>query len=135
MICRAAVGLQDEARLKKADTPALVVTSPPYAGVHVLYHRWQVEGRRETPAPYWLAALSDGHGASHYTFGSRTKFGLDSYFKNIEMAFASVRQVVGPDTLVAQLVAFSDAASQLPSLLIRHAERRVSRNPRHDCLG
>jgi hypothetical protein len=32
---------------------SLVLTSPPYPGVHVLYHRWQVDGRRETPAPYW----------------------------------------------------------------------------------
>ena len=27
----------------------LIVTSPPYPGVHVLYHRWQVRGGRETP--------------------------------------------------------------------------------------
>jgi hypothetical protein len=33
----------------------LVVTSPPYPGLHILYHRWQVNGRRETPAPYWIA--------------------------------------------------------------------------------
>jgi hypothetical protein len=37
----------------------LVVTSPPYPGIHVLYHRWQVDGRRETPAPYWIAACND----------------------------------------------------------------------------
>ncbi len=30
--------------------PRLIVTSPPYHGVHILYHRWQVDGRRETPA-------------------------------------------------------------------------------------
>ena len=26
----------------------LVLTSPPYPAVHVLYHRWQVKGRKET---------------------------------------------------------------------------------------
>ena len=36
-------------------SPKLIITSPPYPGVHVLYHRWQVNGRRETPAPYWIA--------------------------------------------------------------------------------
>ena len=35
---------------------SLVVTSPPYPGVHVLYHRWQVDGRRETAAPCLLCA-------------------------------------------------------------------------------
>jgi hypothetical protein len=44
--------------------PKLVVTSPPYPGLHVLYHRWQVQGRRETPAPFWIAACQDGQGAS-----------------------------------------------------------------------
>ena len=29
----------------------LVVTSPPYPGIHMLYHRWQVDGRKETDAP------------------------------------------------------------------------------------
>jgi hypothetical protein len=36
------------------DRPRLVFTSPPYPGVHVLYHRWQCFGRKETPAPYWI---------------------------------------------------------------------------------
>ena len=42
--------------------PKLVVTSPPYPGVHVLYHRWQVLGRRETAAPYWITESNDGQG-------------------------------------------------------------------------
>jgi hypothetical protein len=44
----------------------LVVASPPYPGIHMLYHRWQVDGRRETPAPYWLTNCQDGKGASYY---------------------------------------------------------------------
>ena len=56
--------------------PKLILTSPPYPGVHVLYHRWQVLGRRETPAPYWIADIRDGHGASYYTMGSRSALGL-----------------------------------------------------------
>ncbi len=35
----------------------LILTSPPYPGVHVLYHRWNVRGRRETPAPFWIACV------------------------------------------------------------------------------
>ncbi len=53
---------------KRAD---LVVTSPPYPAVHVLYHRWQILGRRESPAPYWLTNSSDGHGASYFTIVHR----------------------------------------------------------------
>ena len=53
----------------------LVVTSPPYPGVHVLYHRWQVGGRAETPMPYWLADQRDGLGPKHYTMGGRSAVG------------------------------------------------------------
>ena len=63
--------------------PKLVLTSPPYPGVHMLYHRWQIFGRRETPAPYWIAALRDGYGESHYTMGGRSALGLRKYFDTL----------------------------------------------------
>jgi len=117
LLCRSAAGLETESRLKNMPKPTLVVTSPPYPAVHILYHRWQVQGRRETPAPYWLAALRDGHPASHYTCGSRSPLGLENYFRNVEECFRSVRQVVAQDAVLVQLVAFSDAESQLPRYL------------------
>ena len=85
--------------------------------MHVLYHRWQVGGRRETPAPYWFIGAKDGRGASYYTLGSRTPLGLRNYFNSITAAFRSVRAMVHPDALVVQLVAFSDVESQLPRYL------------------
>jgi integrase len=64
-----AVGTRDV--VSRSAPLRLILTSPPYLGVHILYHRWQVRGRRETPAPFWLAGCPDGHGASYYTFASR----------------------------------------------------------------
>jgi len=101
--------------------PRLVLTSPPYPGVHVLYHRWQVGGRRETPAPYWLADLRDGHGESFYTLGGRSRKGLETYFVELTNTFGSLHKLVDPDALVVQLVAFSDPDMQLPAFL--HAMR------------
>jgi len=117
LLCRSTAGLETESKLTEFAKPQLVVTSPPYPAVHILYHRWQVQGRRETPAPYWLASLKDGHAASHYTFGSRSVLGLDNYFRNVEECFASVHRIVSPEAWVVQLVAFSDAESQLPRYL------------------
>ena len=97
--------------------PKLVITSPPYPGVHVLYHRWQVLGRRETPAPYWIAGIQDGHGESYYTMGSRSELGLRNYFAGISAAFSNLRNIVDPDTTVVQLVSFSDTVAQLPIYL------------------
>lgn len=97
--------------------PKLILTSPPYPGVHVLYHRWQVSGRRETPAPYWLADLRDGHGESFYTLGGRSKKGIEIYFTQLSEIFRNVRQIINPGSLVVQLVAFSDPEIQLPAFL------------------
>jgi hypothetical protein len=46
--------------------PSLVVTSPPYPGVYVLYHRWKVRGRKESAVPFWLANCDDGQGQAYY---------------------------------------------------------------------
>ena len=96
---------------------ALVVTSPPYPGVHVLYHRWQVGGRSETALPYWIADQRDGLGPKHYTMGGRSLIGVDRYFRLVEDAWTSVRRLLRPGAMVVQLVAFTDAATQMPRYL------------------
>ncbi len=95
----------------------LVVTSPPYPGVHVLYHRWQVGGRTETPMAYWLAGANDGLGPKHYTMGGRSSIGEESYFRGIRETWSSVLRLLRDDALVLQLVAFTDAETQLPRYL------------------
>jgi hypothetical protein len=118
LLHRSAVGVDDDPALLAIDTrPRLVLTSPPYPGVNVLYHRWQYRGRRETPAPYWIANVPDGYGASFYTGGSRTPTGEQNYFDMITKAFRSVARLLAPDGNVVQLVGFSNAAEQLPAYL------------------
>lgn len=92
----------------------LVVTSPPYPGVHVLYHRWQIKSRRETPAPYWIIGESDGLPPKSYTMGSRTPYGEDQYFCQLTEVFRALRPLLADDCLVAQLIAFSNRDRQLP---------------------
>ena len=67
---RSAAGLEDDERLEEMGTPRLILTSPPYPGVHVLYHRWQVDGRKEAPLPFMIANKLDGAGSSYYTMGT-----------------------------------------------------------------
>lgn len=107
-------GLWKNRDMKK---PRLVITSPPYPNVSVLYHRWQVNGRRETPAPYWIADRQDGHGYSYYTMGSRTPTGVNNYFRNIEDTFTHIHQLLDINALVVQLISFSDLPNQLPRYL------------------
>jgi len=95
----------------------LVVTSPPYPGVHVLYHRWQVNSRKETAAPFWLAGLRDGNSEAYYTLGGRSAHGQLEYFNRLRTVFKSIRDYVSDDVLVIQLVAFADLDRHLPEYL------------------
>lgn len=118
LLHRNAVGLEKDRRLRSTiGRPRLVLTSPPYPAVHVLYHRWQYRGRRETPAPYWIANVADGFGPKYYCGGSRTPTGLRKYFNMIVDAFSSIARVMHPEGRVVQIVGFSDVKSQMPAYL------------------
>ena len=116
-LSRSVIGVEKEEQLASHFPPALILTSPPYPGVHVLYHRWQVQGRRETPAPFWIVGSPDGNGASYYTFGDRKQRGLASYYELLLRAYRSLARISDANTLMVQLVAFSDPSWQLPKLL------------------
>ncbi len=130
LLNRSAVGLENDPAVRElAVRPRLVFTSPPYPSVHVLYHRWQYRGRKETAAPYWIADVQDGAGEAYYTGGSRTPTGLRNYFAMITAAFKSVRSVIADDGLVVQLIGFSDIATQLPRYLQAMEEAGFSEVP------
>ncbi len=98
-------------------SPKLVLTSPPYPGVHVVYHRWQIFGRKETPAPFWIANSLDGHGLTYYAMGNRQQKGLTDYYSNIKESFYSISKICDKNTVVAQIIAFSNIEWQLPKYL------------------
>lgn len=112
-----AMGLERNEAARELGHPKLVVCSPPYPGMHVLYHRWQVSGRKETPIPYWIAGCTDGKGPSFYTMGGRRESGQQRYFREIGEAFSSLARLMSRDTTVVQLVSFSCARVQLPMFL------------------
>ncbi len=102
---------------KEGRKAKLIVTSPPYPGVHVLYHRWQVDGRRETPAPYWIAQRTDGQGSSYYCFGDRRGHETGVYFDKALETLKAIRRVIADDGLMVQLIAFSRPERDLPRYL------------------
>ena len=125
---RSVIGLEEEAQITDKGPPSLVLTSPPYPGVHVLYHRWQVRGRKETPAPFWIAGAWDGHGESYYTFGNRKESDLSHYFNTALASFESITRIINKRTKVIQLVAFSNPEWQLPRYLKMMEGRRLQRD-------
>lgn len=95
----------------------LVITSPPYPGVHVLYHRWQVDGRKETPAPYWIANKLDGKGGAYYNFGERQRQHQDDYFAESLKTLHGIRAVMKNGAPIIQVLAFADPRKHLPRYL------------------
>lgn len=112
-----AIEIPNEKKLKSLSPPKLVLTSPPYPGIHVVYHRWQIHGKRETPAPFWIANSLDGHGLTHYAMGGRKQKGLTGYFSNIQATFSAISQICDRNTLIVQVLAFSEPDWQLPRYL------------------
>lgn len=138
IINRDAREIHADGRIPSSWLPAkLVVTSPPYPGVHVVYHRWQINGRKETPAPFWLANQRDGAGESFYALGRRDEPGLGTYFDRLKDVFASVRSLLSDNAQVFQLVAFSNPTWQLPAFLKAMEEAgfvEVLAEANHECV-
>lgn len=116
VLTQALPGLAERPEVTGAN-PSLILTSPPYPGVYVLYHRWKLLGRREIPAPYWIADRLDGHGLSRYTMGARADPTQRSYFSQLELAFADLARIATPRTTVVQIVGFNDGPEQFQRYL------------------
>jgi hypothetical protein len=116
-LLRSAIGLERCARIRSAPAPRLILTSPPYPGVHVLYHRWQVSGGKETPAPFWIANCMDGQGGAHYTMGGRHSGGVSRFFDQMTRCFRSLASLATEDTVMVQLVGFANPEEQLARYL------------------
>ena len=117
IVNRSAAGLETDYRFARIQSPRLIVTSPPYPGVHVLYHRWQVDGRKEAPLPFMIANRLDGAGSSYYTMGDRKHAELKTYFENIRASMSSATALADDNTIIVQMVAFSDVSWQLDRYL------------------
>jgi DNA modification methylase len=118
LLCGDSSRLHRQRIWKSKPAPKLVVTSPPYLGVHVLYHRWQILGRKESSAPYWIAGRADGHSGVFYTFADRRSKSPSKYLTRLQQCFSSVAAICTEKTFVAQLVAFTDADLHLPLYLL-----------------
>ncbi|MCX5915050.1 MAG: DNA methyltransferase [Deltaproteobacteria bacterium] len=85
----------------------LVVTSPPYPGVHVLYNRWQVHGRRETDLPFRLLGYNSSRAASFYTLGTRNSHeASENYQDQMGRVLSSIYELMAPGAVFAQVIAF-----------------------------
>lgn len=103
----------------------LAITSPPYPGVHVLYTKWQLRGRKESNLPSFIVG-AEVKPESHWTMGKRAN-GDEQYFEKIESVISEVGKVLKSDSLFVQLVGFSNAKVQLPRYVELHEQNGFER--------
>lgn len=99
------------------EKPKLVITSPPYIGVNILYHQWQVNGRKRTRTPFWIINSLDGQGSGHYTFGYHQNHAKKTYFEIAKKVFTAIHASIHDDGIVVQLVGFSNPKKYLEKYL------------------
>jgi len=100
--------------LSDAKNVKLVLTSPPYPGMHVLYHRWQYDGRKEIKLPYELLGINDGKFESYYTMGPRRDTLNTKYFENSYLVYSHLNKILPSNTPVVIVIAFPNSDYQLP---------------------
>lgn len=101
----------------KFPRPTLAVFSPPYPGVHVLYPRWQVLGRRETDAPFWLAGVRGDTRETQYTMGRRGVEHTSEYMNLYGPCMEALCERLDDGAHVVQMIGFHDIETQLPPVL------------------
>lgn len=120
---------RSEVRLNKGDTSEellriasessqkydLAISSPPYVGVHVLYAKWQLRGRKETHLPAFIVGASPKP-ESFLTMGTR-KGGEHEYFERMSRVAEGLSMVMKPGSVLVQLVGFSKSQTQLPQYI------------------
>lgn len=89
-----------------------LVTSPPYPGVHMLYGKWQILGRKETRAPQWIVGAKDLLQDSDFTLGPR-RSSEEEYFRAITEVFEATRPLLKDGALSVHMVGFSKPESQV----------------------
>jgi hypothetical protein len=108
--------LNHYAPFANGERATLVITSPPYPGIHILYHRWQVDGRKESPAPYWIAGCEDGRGNAFYNFSDRRREDA-IYFEQSLRTLKAIREVTKDGGIMVQMLAFAEPRHHLTHYL------------------
>jgi hypothetical protein len=73
-----------------------------------------------------IANKLDGAGSSYYTMGNRHYPELKTYFDNIRATMSSIAEIADEDTIIVQMVAFSDLSWQLERYLETMEEAGLS---------
>ena len=89
----------------------LILTSPPYPGIHISYNKWQLHGRRDTKLPYWIMN-SKPPVMTKFTYKGNQSRGLVNYYRYMTKVYLKLKPYCSHNCYIVKLLSFRNKAKE-----------------------
>ena len=89
----------------------LILTSPPYPGIHISYNKWQLHGRRDTKLPYWIMN-SRPPVLTKFTYRGEKSRGLVDYYRYMTKVYLKLKPYCSHNCYIVKLLSFRNKAKE-----------------------
>jgi len=89
----------------------LILTSPPYPGIHISYNKWQLHGRRDTKLPYWIMN-SRPPVLTKFTYRGEKSRGLVDYYRYMTKVYLKLKPYCAHNCYIVKLLSFRKKAKE-----------------------
>jgi DNA modification methylase len=95
----------------KKGTVKLILTSPPYPGIHISYNKWQIHGRRDTKLPYWIMN-SKPPAFTKFSYRGEKARGLNDYYSYMTKVYLKLKPYCSDNCHIVKLLSFRNKAKE-----------------------
>lgn len=89
----------------------LILTSPPYPGIHISYNKWQLHGRRNTKLPYWIMNRRPPV-LTKFTYRREKSRNLVNYYRNMTKVYLKLKPYCSHNCYIVKLLSFRNRAEE-----------------------
>jgi len=89
----------------------LILTSPPYPGIHISYNKWQLHGRRDTKLPYWIMN-SRPPVLTKFTYRGEKSRRLVDYYRYMTKVYLKLKPYCAYNCYIVKLLSFRNKAKE-----------------------
>jgi len=83
----------------------LILTSPPYPGIHISYNKWQLHGRRDTKLPYWIMN-SRPPVLTKFSYRGEWSRNLVDYYRYMTKVYLKLKPYCSHNCYIVKLLSF-----------------------------
>lgn len=83
----------------------LILTSPPYPGIHISYNKWQLHGRRDTKLPYWIMN-SRPPVLTKFSYRGEWSRNLVDYYRYMTKVYLKLKPYCSDNCYIVKLLSF-----------------------------